>query len=266
MAAKKHALKPRVPVLLYHRVDTDTDPERRPFCVRPEAFREQMRWLAERGYQTISLEQLRNYYLHDAEVPRKAIVITFDDGYYCNYSRAFPMLQEFGFTATIFLLAKSIREPGSTKEGWNRFLSWPEIFEMRQAGFEFGSHGCTHRPLTQLSLAEAGKEIGESKRILEEHLREEVKFYCYPFAQYNAEIKKLVADHGYVGACGGPPFWEGGPRDWYEIGRTEILYNDSLRHFAFKVKFGLSYYYFARRQLGNIKRKLRAPIPGTGSV
>ncbi|MFQ5771086.1 MAG: hypothetical protein ACE5HX_11160, partial [bacterium] len=60
---------------------------------------------------------------------------------------------------------------------------------------------------------------------------------------------------GYVGACGGPPFWRGGPQSWFEIGRTEIVWSDSMVQFRFKVQYGLGYYYYVKRQLGKLKNK-----------
>src|SRR5574341_699674 len=92
----------RIPVLLYHRIDTETDPRWRPFCVAPENFAAQMRWLAEQGFSAIHLGQLLDYYRHGLPVPPKPLVITFDDGYFCNYSQAFPILRRYGFVATVF--------------------------------------------------------------------------------------------------------------------------------------------------------------------
>lgn len=249
-------LKPRVPVLLYHRIDIDDDPRRRPFCVHPEQFARQMHWLAEQGYRTIDLEQLKAYYTSDHPIPERAIVLTFDDGYYCNYSRAFPILNELGFTATIFVITDFVRKAQPTREGPASYLSWDEIRALREAGIKFGAHTCTHRPLTSLALDEAREEICRSREILASKLAEPIPYFCYPFGAYNDDIKRLVKECGFEGACGGGPFWDGGPKDWYSIGRTEIYFGDSLVSFKFKVKFGLGYYYFTKRQLGLIKRKL----------
>lgn len=245
----------RIPVLLYHRVDCESDANMRPYCVAPAHFAQQMAWLAEEGYKTIDLAHLQAHYQSGVSVPDRPIVITFDDGYYCNYSRAFPIMQQHGFAGTIFLATDLMREPGPAVESRDSFMSWPEITEMQAAGFSFQAHGCSHRALTELDLREVEREARESKATIEARLKTEVRYFCYPYSRYTEEIKSIIREAGYAGACGGPPFWEDGPHDWYEIGRTEILWSDSLTRFKFKIRYGLGYYYFARRQLGKMKRK-----------
>lgn len=246
---------PRIPVLFYHRVDREKDPLFTPFCVDPDVFALQMSWLNKEGYTTISLADIQQHYQRGDSVAERSIVITFDDGYYCNYTRAFPILQEQGYVATIFLATDLIRKPIPIVESKDSFLSWDEIREMYQAGFFFQSHGCSHRQLNEITLEEVVREARESKACIENELKTEVKYFCYPFSQYNKQIKGIIKQTGYVGACGGPPFWHGGPQDWFEIGRTEILWNDSFAQFRFKVKHGLGYYYFTKRQIGKVKKK-----------
>ncbi|MFQ5770496.1 MAG: polysaccharide deacetylase, partial [bacterium] len=85
---------PRIPVLLYHRLDREKDSHFRPYCVDPEKFARQMSFLKAEGYETISLEDMQRHYQFGDQVPERSIVITFDDGYYCNYTQAYPILQE----------------------------------------------------------------------------------------------------------------------------------------------------------------------------
>jgi peptidoglycan/xylan/chitin deacetylase (PgdA/CDA1 family) len=248
----------RIPVLLYHRVDTEADRKWRRFCVAPDNFAAQMCWLAEQGFSTIPLGKLLDYYRHHAPVPPKPLVITFDDGYFCNYSRAFPILRHYGFVATVFLAYNLIRRNAATPaEGRQSFLAWPEILEMQGAGWEFHSHGLDHRRMTDLSPVELTAEIGESKQRLTTRLGRPVEFFCYPFSRFNRSIQEIVQSSGYRGACGGPPFEAGGPADDFAIGRTEILWNDSFRKFVFKIQHGLDYYYYTKKQFGKLKRRLR---------
>ncbi|MDZ7267418.1 MAG: polysaccharide deacetylase family protein [candidate division KSB1 bacterium] len=247
----------RLPVLLYHRIDDEADKHWRRFCVAPGRFAEQMAWLAAQGYRTIDLHALLDYYEHGRPVPEKAMVITFDDGYYCNYSRAFPVMAKFNFTGTIFLAAHLMRTAeAAPPEGRHSFLSWPEIHEMQAHGWSFQSHGLAHVNLTTLAAAPLWHEVAHSRTLLAEKLGRPVDFFCYPFAGFNAQVMAAVAKAGYRGACGGPPFYAGGPASPFAIGRTEILWQDSFAQFRFKVQQGLGYYYFTRRQLGKIKRLL----------
>jgi len=252
-------VRQRIPVLLYHRIDTEAEAQWRPFCVAPQNFADQMRWLAHQGFTTIHLGQMLDYYRHGGPIPAKPVVITFDDGYFCNYSRAFPILQKYGFAATVFLACNLLRyefdKPSASRQS---FMSWPEILEMQRRGWEFHSHGLDHRPMTELTREELAAEIGVSRQRLTARLNRPVEFFCYPFAQFNADVQKTVRAFGYRGACGGPPFEATGPVDDYAIGRTEILWSDSFRQFVFKMENGLGYYYFAKKQIGNIKRRLFA--------
>jgi peptidoglycan/xylan/chitin deacetylase (PgdA/CDA1 family) len=247
----------RIPVLLYHRIDTEAEATARAFCVPPPHFAEQMQWLADHGFTTIHLGQILDYYRLGAAAPPRPIVITFDDGFFCNYSRAFPILQRHGFSATVFLACNLLRhntaKPG---EGRNSFMAWPEILAMQQAGWEFHSHGLDHRRMTELTRNELIAEVSVSRQRLTARLSRPVEFFCYPFGQFNSNVQKFVRAAGYRGACGGPPFDEHGPLDDYAIGRTEILWGDSLRQFIFKIEHGLGYYYYAKKQLGKIKHRL----------
>jgi peptidoglycan/xylan/chitin deacetylase (PgdA/CDA1 family) len=249
--------RPRIPVLLYHRVDTETDRRWRPFCVSPENFAAQMGWLAGQGFSAIHLGQLLDHYRHGLPVPPKPFVITFDDGYFCNYSQAFPILRQHGFVATVFLIHNFVRRDAATpREGRETFMSWPEILEMQEAGWQFHSHGLDHQPMTVLPPDELKREIGESKQLMAAKLGRPVEFFCYPWSKFNQSVQAVVRSFGYRGACGGPPFEAGGPMDDFAIGRTEILWGDSMRHFVFKIRRGLNYYYYARKKLGKLKRQL----------
>lgn len=254
----------RIPVLVYHRVDTEADSTWRRFCVAPQNFADQMRWLAHQGFTTIHLGQLLDYYRHGAAIPPQPIVITFDDGYFCNYSRAFPVLQQHGFAATVFLACNLLRpdftEPAEARNG---FMAWAEILTMQQAGWEFHSHGLDHRPMTELTRDELMAEIGISRQRLTARLNHPIEFFCYPFGQFNSGVQKIVRACGYRGACGGPPFEENGPPDDYAIGRTEILWGDSLQQFVFKINHGLGYYFHVKKQLGKLKRRL---LPRTAKL
>ena len=86
-----------IPILLYHRIDWEKNPKDKPFCVSPENFEKQMSWMKKKGYESINLDE---YYrmIKNREVNRKKVfIITFDDGYYCNYAHAFPVLKKYGY-------------------------------------------------------------------------------------------------------------------------------------------------------------------------
>ena len=78
-----------------------------------------------------------------------------------------------------------------------RPLDWREVKEMQAQGIEFGSHTITHPMLTQVPLDVARREIGESKRMLEDRLGTAVRFFCYPRGNVNEAVRRIVCDEGY---------------------------------------------------------------------
>lgn len=246
----------RIPVLLYHRIDHESRAEHQPYCVSPEEFEKQIKWLAKNNYHTISLMQLYKYYNSNDPLPENPIVITFDDGFYCNYSRAFRILDQFSYTSTIFLISDKIRTNGIVKEGIESYMSWLEAKEMMKAGFEFGSHTVDHPDLNTLSEVETYTQAKTSKQKIENELGGQIYFFCYPYDRFNNSTKKAVSNAGYLGACGGNgfPFGNKGPYDWYEIGRTEIFFQDSLEQFKFKVKTGYGFPEILKSSLRKAKK------------
>ncbi len=247
----------KIPILLYHRVLDSQDPSFDDHCVSIGHFKKQMKALYQKGYQTVSLE--KGIYNRDKQVnfPDKPIIITFDDGYEDNYSNVLPILRSYNFTATIFLVVDFV--DSDEKLNTEPYLSWEQIRKMQDQGFEFQSHGVSHRRMDHLSAENVNYELTHSKKILEQRLNRTVLFYSYPFCQYNDKIKKSTQEAGYRGGVGGLPDISGFPQDLFEIGRSEILESDSMFMFMFKVRTGYNYYFFPlviKTCLAKIKRLL----------
>ena len=138
----------QVPILLYHHIETlneDAGSDWYNTTVTPEAFEEQMAYLAYHGYHTVKIMDLLAAFEGRKALPKNPVVITFDDGWIDCYDTAFPVLQKYGMTATFFIIAGSV---GSIPA--DHVMSWGEIEEMSQAGMEIGSHTMTHPYLTTL--------------------------------------------------------------------------------------------------------------------
>lgn len=178
-----------VPVLLYHRVGTDKDD----LTVSVEHFRRDMEFLAREGYHTLSLAEARTRILdRSSPLPPRPLMITFDDGYLDNYLNAFPILAEYGLTASFYIISGMLDE--------EERVNAAQIREMRRFGMDFGSHTVTHRPLAELTPGEAREELQNSKRELEDLLGEAIHFIAYPCGSHNEETLKLAREAGY---CGG---------------------------------------------------------------
>ncbi|MCZ7667599.1 MAG: polysaccharide deacetylase family protein [Chloroflexi bacterium] len=127
----------RVPILMYHYISVppaDADIYRQDLSVTPENFRQQMAYLAENGYTPIDLYQLSAAITAKTDLPDKPVILTFDDGYLDNYENAFPVLQEFGFPGTFFIITDY------ADQGAAGYANWEQLAEMAAAGMRIETH------------------------------------------------------------------------------------------------------------------------------
>jgi peptidoglycan/xylan/chitin deacetylase (PgdA/CDA1 family) len=174
----------------------------RSLWVSPSSFATQMQWLARIGYTGLAMSELMPYLR--GEKSGKVVGITLDDGYQSNLLHALPILKNLGFSATCYVVSAKL---GQHNE-WDEALGIAQaalmgVEEMRtwvNAGMEVGSHTCSHADLNQLSLAEAGHELLQSKSDLENLLQKPVTQFCYPYGHFSPEHESLVSQSGYVAA------------------------------------------------------------------
>lgn len=193
-----------VPIMMYHRVLTNPDPGYR-LAVSSQAFYRQMRFLKENNFNVLPLGELISLIKEKKKISPRTIAITFDDGYRDNYICAFPILKKYQLPATIFIIVDEVGRIGPS--GIRDRVSWEEILEMRGSGvIDFGSHSLGPEPLINIhSEKELKAQIFDSKRILEEKLKEKVNIFSYPEGMFNEEIKNLVIATGYKGAVATMP-------------------------------------------------------------
>ena len=125
-------------------------------------------------------------------LPKKPVLITFDDGWQDNYTNAYKILKKKNVKANIFIAYNYI--------GQKNCLTWEQIFEMKNSGLiSFGSHTVNHVNLTKLKDDEIKTELTQSKKLLEEKLLQEINCFAYPKGAGAADekIRKLVFDSGY---------------------------------------------------------------------
>jgi peptidoglycan/xylan/chitin deacetylase (PgdA/CDA1 family) len=173
-------------VLMYHKVN---DVPGNPVTVPPGLFDDQMSALRELGYQPVSLDDVVAHYRGDPPrpLPRGAVLITFDDGYRDNLDNAVPILQRHGYPAVIFVpigyldtMRPLPHEERLARGGVvNRTLFWEELAELEAGGVSVQSHGIGHRPVAELEIDEAAREIALSKLRLEERLDRAVRAFAF---------------------------------------------------------------------------------------
>ncbi|HET7745564.1 MAG TPA: polysaccharide deacetylase family protein [Gaiellaceae bacterium] len=192
-------------VLMYHKIN-DLWPN--PTTVPIGVFAEQMRLLGELGYAPVSLDVVRDHYLYGFELPRRAVLITFDDGYRDNLLNALPILRAHGYPAVLFAPVGFLDDgrPLPHEESLHAFgvhnstLRWEELAELEAGGVRVESHGIGHRPLSELDPGQATREIALSKLRLEERLGREVEAYAFvkgSQADFKPEHASLVQQAGY---------------------------------------------------------------------
>ncbi len=193
-------------VLMYHKVN-DLRPN--PTTVPTETFAEQMELLGGLGYVPVSLERVRDHYVEGTPLPAGAVLITFDDGYRDNLANALPILQRHGFPAVVFVPIGFLDDdrPLPHEEALrglgvrNETVGWDELAALEAGGIRVESHGIGHRPVSELELAEAAREIALSKLRLEERLGRPVEAYSFvkgSLADYRPEHVSLVQQAGYT--------------------------------------------------------------------
>ena len=220
-------------ILTYHRV-TDAHPNDR-LCVPVARFAEQMRWLHDAGYQTVSFLQAVQFAGAAAELPSKAVVITFDDGFEDNFRYAYPAMGRYGFTGCFFVPSEFVASQSNGHLPEDRPMSWAQLRELLQAGHEIGAHSVSHVKLTTIIAEQMVQEVRGSKRMLEQGLEHPVDFFCYPAGDYNAAVRDAVQASGYFGACTVKPGANHPRTDRFALKRTEISAFDTLRDFEKKL-------------------------------
>lgn len=187
-----------VPILMYHSIGDEQDSQLHPYyrtTTSPATFASQLRHLHAQGYKTCSLAQAIDQLNRDEPTTDKLVVITFDDGYHDFYRYAFPLLSQYGFSATMFLPTFCI---GSTPVSFKgkECLTWSEVRELNRHGTYFGSHTVTHPQLRDLTASAVNGELANSKKAIEDNLGCAVDSFAYPYAfpQADTDFTQMLRD------------------------------------------------------------------------
>jgi peptidoglycan/xylan/chitin deacetylase (PgdA/CDA1 family) len=194
----KAASSLRVPVLMYHEI-ADAARTTSRFAVSPGAFAAQLAYLRDTGYTPLTAGAL-SAILADGigKLPERPVVLTFDDGYEDFHSQAMPLLDQYGFTATLFMTSGWLAEAGRQRDGMRPMLSWPQLAEAAHAGIEIGAHSSQHPELDQLPENLLREELHSSKSLLEDELGMSVPGLAYPYGYSNAKVRQVAREAGYA--------------------------------------------------------------------
>jgi len=243
----------RVPILMYHSISPELG-SRHPYFetnTTPELFARHMRFLHEDGYSAVDLSEAIEAIMAGRTV-RKRVAITFDDGFRDFYTEAFPVLAEYRFKATMFIITGLTGERPVARNG-KEYLAWPEIREMQSYGIRIGSHTVSHPELYRLSPCDLEYEIRQSKETIEDALGESVRSFSYPYSfpeqdkQYVERLKDLLQTHGYENGVSTILGTAGPGHDWFFLPRLPVNSHDDLRFLAAKLEGGYDWLHTAQK-------------------
>ena len=238
--------RPAIPILMYHSISEQDESGRHPYyrtSTSPAVFAAQMEYLHRSGYHTRSVAQ--SIARLEANLPdaARSVVLTFDDGYRDFYENAFPVLNQYGFTATVYLPTAFIGESTLQFKGQD-CLTWSEVRELRASGIAFGSHTVTHPQLHELDARSIEAEIVNSKSTIEEKTGTAVDSFAYPYAfpqtdaGFTERLRGTLAQSGYKNGVCTIIGSADGASDRFFMGRLPVNSLDDAALFEAKLEGG----------------------------
>ena len=216
-----------VPILMYHVIaDSPAGTPYPELYVSESDFAAQMRWLERHGYRAVTQRDVWNHWHRGGTLPRKPIVISFDDGYRSVAEAALPHLRQRSWPAVLNLTVKNLRVSGG--------LSQFRVRSLIAAGWELASHSLTHPDLTSLDARTLAREVTRSRAVLRSRFGVPVDFFCYPAGRHDARVIRAVRRAGYLGAT---TTLDGlaRPAEPYELHRVRVSGSDGVMGLAEKL-------------------------------
>lgn len=177
-----------VSVLMYHMIG---DIQNNASVMTEANLRLQMNYLRDHGYHPITMQELYDYITKGAPLPEKPVCITFDDGYLDSYTIVYPLMKEYGFPWTLFLITDDVGKP------YNR-MTWDQLKEMADSHtVTIANHTLSHPKLHNLATAkEKEKEIVEANEALKYHLGIDNAWLAYPYGDYDDQVVEICKKAG----------------------------------------------------------------------
>lgn len=202
-----------LPVIMYHHISEK--PELLgTYTISPEEFENDIKYLKEQGYCSISAEQLLNYFKHGSSLPEKPVMITFDDGFESFYVYAMPILKKYGFSAIIAVVG-SFADKFSEADDHNvdySYLTWNEIEEISKSGFveianhtynmhtvSHGRNGCTAMCGEDFECYKEimRRDIPKLQKRIDAYSGKKTRIFAYPFGFWGEQSDRMLKDFGF---------------------------------------------------------------------
>jgi peptidoglycan/xylan/chitin deacetylase (PgdA/CDA1 family) len=183
-----------VPILMYHQIEAPRAGEANPLLyVRGKTFAKQMRWLDRHGFEGVTLDEVENAWAGRGLLPRRPIVISFDDGYQSHYTTAMPILRRHHWPGLLSLTLGNMNDPGDP-------ITPGQVQKLVDAGWELDSHTISHVDLRTIGRRRLRHEVRDSRRIIRHVFRVPADNFTYPAGLYDRRDLAAVRAAGYRGA------------------------------------------------------------------
>lgn len=188
-----------VPILMYHSVAEHPSSETRRLSVTPDSLEEQVAFLVEHGFTGLTFSDLADAFETGRRLPKRPVVLTFDDGYADFASDALPILGRHDFPATVFVTTGWMADAGPNAAGrsLDKMLTRTQVRELAAAGIEIGAHTHSHPELDQLPDVMLRRELGESRVLLEDCIGASVRALAYPFGYSTRRVRIATRSIGF---------------------------------------------------------------------
>ncbi len=178
------------PILLYHHVQPEYVAN--DYYLTVELFTQQMDWLLQEGYTSVTASQLVDTLIHGGYLPEKPVLITFDDGFVDVYQYAYPVLRERSMVATWYIVASYLNAQDC--------VTTEQALELISNGWEIGSHSMTHQDLQYTQ--DTNYEMAQSRVVLMRELNVPINTFAYPYGSVNEYVFEKAIKYGFSAGMG----------------------------------------------------------------
>jgi peptidoglycan/xylan/chitin deacetylase (PgdA/CDA1 family) len=188
-AAEPHEV--RVPILIYHHVTCDS-PSNVPntqIWICPARFEAQLKYLKDRGWRTITTDQLADHMKNRTCPAPRTMVVTVDDSARFGYTNAAPILEKLGMRATYFVVVGMASQSNA--------LSFNDMRDLLSRGHGIGNHSMTHLDLVGRGQNALDREVEQSQQRLRDELGFRPRTFAYPNGTHDANARARVAQSGF---------------------------------------------------------------------
>lgn len=207
-----------VPILMYHVINPPPAGAKFPgLYVDPEEFEAQMEALRRAGFHAVTMDQMLANWTRGAPIPGgKPIVVSFDNGYQSQLTKALPVLRRLGWVGV-----ENIQLTGLPPSQGG--LSRSQVSQLVKEGWELDTQGISHADLITLDAKALHEQVAVAREEVRSLYKVPVNWFCYPSGHYNATVIAAVKAAGYVGSTTVVPGWASPAEDPYRLPRLRVL-------------------------------------------